>query len=150
MMLRLLRDRLSTWSTPGVALTYFSRRHDMVFSTSFGPRPGARVPMMSTGGVSSGNVSTLIRGVTTPAKTTSPMQIIRTAIGFRSGQCGHRLGSVGGAESATAGWDSALADTRSPSSRSARPSVTTRDPAFRSVARKTLPPISPFTRIVRE
>ena len=83
MMLRLLRDTLSTWSIPGVALTYFSRRHDTVFSTSFGPRPGARVPMMSTGGVSSGNVSTLIRGVTTPAKTTSPMQIIRTAIGFR-------------------------------------------------------------------
>ena len=46
--------------------------------------PGASVPMTSTGGVSSGNVSTLIRGVTTPAKTTSAMQSIRTAIGLRS------------------------------------------------------------------
>ena len=40
MMLRLLRETLSTWSTPGVALTYFSRRQVSVFSTSFGPRPG--------------------------------------------------------------------------------------------------------------
>ena len=31
---------LSTWSTPGVALTYFSMRQVIVFSTSFGPRPG--------------------------------------------------------------------------------------------------------------
>ena len=56
----------------------------MVFSTSFGPSPGASVPMISTGGVSSGNVSTLIRGVTTAAKTTRPMQSISTAIGLRS------------------------------------------------------------------
>src|SRR6202142_959908 len=82
--LRLLRELLSTWSTPGVALTYFSMRQVMVFSTSFGPSPGAKVPTTSTGGVSSGNVSTLIRGVTTKAKTTSPTQIIRIAIGFLS------------------------------------------------------------------
>ena len=56
----------------------------MVFSTSFGPRPGASVPMTSTGGVSSGKVSTLIRGVTTAANTTSAMHIMSTAIGFRS------------------------------------------------------------------
>ena len=55
-----------------------------VFSTSFGPRPGASVPMTSTGGVSSGKVSTLMRGVTTPAKTMSAMQTIRIAIGLRS------------------------------------------------------------------
>ena len=55
-----------------------------VFSTSFGPSPGASVPMTSTGGVSSGKVSTLMRGVTTPAKTTSAMQIIRIAIGLAS------------------------------------------------------------------
>ena len=53
------------------------------------PSPGASVPMMSTGGVSSGNVSTLMRGVTTPAKTTSPTQSIRTAIGLRSDSAGH-------------------------------------------------------------
>ena len=84
MIERLLRDTLSTWSTPGVALTYFSSRQLIVFSTSFGPRPGQRVPMMSTGGVSSGKVSTLMRGVTTAANTTRPTQIIRMAIGFRS------------------------------------------------------------------
>ena len=39
--------------------------------------------MMRTGGVSSGKVSTLIRGVTTPAKTISAMQIISTAMGLR-------------------------------------------------------------------
>src|SRR4051812_7070337 len=54
----------------------------MVFSTSFGPRPGACVPMTNTGGVSSGNVSTLIRGVTTNANTTRAMAIISTAMGF--------------------------------------------------------------------
>ena len=43
----------------------------MVFSTSLGPRPGACVPTTSTGGVSSGNVSTLMRGVTTNANTTT-------------------------------------------------------------------------------
>src|SRR6201747_2816985 len=75
--LRLLRDVLSTWSTPGVALTYFSMRQVMVFSTSWGPSPGARVPTTSTGGVSSGKVSTLSRGVTTAANTTRPMQIIK-------------------------------------------------------------------------
>src|SRR4051812_32568566 len=80
--LRLFREVLSTWSTPGVALTYFSMRQVMVFSTSLGPSPGASVPTTRTGGVSSGNVSTLIRGVTTAANTTSPMQIIRIAIGF--------------------------------------------------------------------
>ena len=69
---------------PGVALTYFSSRQETVFSTSFGPSPGASVPMISTGGVSSGKVSTLMRGVTTPANTTRPMQIINTAIGFLS------------------------------------------------------------------
>src|SRR5450432_160486 len=82
--LRLLREVLWTKSTPGVALTYFSMRQVIVFSTSFGPRPGTRVPTTSTGGVSSGNVSTLIRGVTTRANTTSPMQIIKTAMGFLS------------------------------------------------------------------
>src|SRR5690349_5709304 len=81
---RPFRDVLSTCSTPGVAETYFSRRHVSVFSTSFGPRPGACVPTTRTGGVSSGNVSTLMRGVTTHANTTSPMQIMRIAIGFRS------------------------------------------------------------------
>ena len=69
---------------PGVALTYFSMRQVIVFSTSLGPRPGASVPTTSTGGVSSGTVSTLMRGVTTSAKTTRPMQIIRMAIGFLS------------------------------------------------------------------
>ncbi len=49
-----LRETDSTWSTPGVALTYFSRRHEIVFSTSRGPRPGHCVPMISTGGVSVG------------------------------------------------------------------------------------------------
>src|SRR3954467_8098769 len=81
---RLLRDVLCTKSTPGVALTYFSMRQVMVFSTSFGPRPGASVPTTSTGGVSSGKVSTDMRGVTTAANATSPMQIIRIAIGLRS------------------------------------------------------------------
>src|SRR5664279_4133574 len=75
--LRLLRELLSTWSTPGVALTYFSTRQVMVFSTSLGPRPGASVPTTSTGGVSSGKVSTLMRGVTTMEKTTSAIAIIR-------------------------------------------------------------------------
>src|SRR4029079_12333998 len=56
--LRLLREVLSTWSTPGVALTYFSIRQVIVFSTSLGPSPGAKVPTTSTGGVSSGKVST--------------------------------------------------------------------------------------------
>jgi len=56
----------------------------MVFSTSFAPRPGESVPMMSTGGVSSGKVSTAMRGVTTREKTTSPTQIIRMAMGLRS------------------------------------------------------------------
>src|SRR6476646_9284089 len=79
---RLLRDVLWTKSTPGVALTYFSMRQVIVFSMSFGPSPGASVPTTSTGGVNSGNVSTLIRGVTTAANTTSPMQIIKIAIGF--------------------------------------------------------------------
>ena len=37
--------------------------------------------IMSTGGVSSGKVSTAIRGVSTPAKTTSAMQSIRIATG---------------------------------------------------------------------
>src|SRR5512138_3424244 len=83
-MLRLLRDVLSTWSTPGVALTYFSTRQVMVFSTSLVPRPGACVPTTSTGGVSSGKVSTLIRGVTTAANTITPTHAIRTAIGLRS------------------------------------------------------------------
>src|SRR5215471_13499078 len=68
---RLLRDVLCTKSTPGVALTYFSMRQVIVFSTSFGPRPEASVPTTSTGGVSSGNVSTAMRGVTTTANTTS-------------------------------------------------------------------------------
>src|SRR4051812_19656249 len=81
---RLLRDVLWTKSTPGVALTYFSMRQVMVFSTSLGPSPGASVPTTSTGGVSSGKVSTGMRGVTTAANTTSPMQIIRIAIGFVS------------------------------------------------------------------
>src|ERR1700690_3091647 len=81
---RLLRDVLCTESTPGVALTYFSMRQVIVFSTSLGPRPGANVPTTSTGGVSSGNVSTLMRGVTTRANTTSPTQIMRIAIGFLS------------------------------------------------------------------
>src|SRR5512143_3924582 len=79
--LRLLRELLSTWSTPGVALTYFSIRQVMVFSTSLGPRPGASVPTTSTGGVNSGKVSTLMRGVTTAANTTTPMQTIKTATG---------------------------------------------------------------------
>src|SRR5450759_492879 len=81
--LRLLRELLSTWSTQGVALTYLSMRQVIVFSTSLGPSPGAKVPTTSTGGVSSGNVSTLMRGVTTRAKTTSPTQIIRIAMGLR-------------------------------------------------------------------
>src|SRR5436305_750432 len=81
---RLLRDVLCTNSTPGVALTYFSMRQVMVFSTSLGPRPGASVPTTSTGGVSSGKVSTDMRGATTHAKTTSPTQIMRIAIGLRS------------------------------------------------------------------
>ena len=59
-------------------------RQVMVFSTSFGPSPGASVPTTNTGGVSSGKVSTDIRGVTTNAKTTSPTQIMRIAIGLRS------------------------------------------------------------------
>ena len=79
---RLFRDVLCTNSTPGVALTYFSMRQVIVFSTSLGPSPGARVPTTSTGGVSSGNVSTGMRGVTTAENTTSPMQIIKIAIGF--------------------------------------------------------------------
>src|SRR5579862_180373 len=82
-MLRLLRETLSTCSTPGVALTYFSMRQVSVFSTSLGPRPGAIVPTTRTGGVSSGNVSTLMRGVTTTAKTTSAIAAIRMAMGFR-------------------------------------------------------------------
>src|SRR5579863_8170317 len=80
---RLFRDTLSTWSTPGVALTYFSSRQLIVFSTSFGPSPGASVPTMSTGGVSSGKVSTLMRGVTTHAKTTRAMHTIKIAMGLR-------------------------------------------------------------------
>ena len=36
---------LWTCSTPGVALTYFSMRQVIVFSTSFGPSPGACVPI---------------------------------------------------------------------------------------------------------
>ena len=40
MTLKLLRETLSTWSTPGVALTYFSRRQLIVFSTSFGAEAG--------------------------------------------------------------------------------------------------------------
>src|SRR5215471_8428216 len=79
---RLFRDVLCTKSTPGVALTYFSIRQVIVFSTSLGPRPGASVPTTRTGGVSSGNVSTLIRGVTTAAKTTSANDTIKTAMGF--------------------------------------------------------------------
>src|SRR3569623_1673933 len=55
-----------------------------VFSTSLGPRPGALVPTTSTGGVSSGNVSTLMRGVTTTANTTSAMAAINTAMGLRN------------------------------------------------------------------
>src|SRR3954469_10927093 len=82
--LRLLREVLSTWSTPAVALTYFSMRQVMVFSTSLGPSPGASVPTTKTGGVNSGKVSTLIRGVTTAANTTSPRQSISTAIGLES------------------------------------------------------------------
>src|SRR5437763_11310878 len=70
---RLLREVLWTNSTPGVALTYFSMRQVMVFSTSLGPSPGASVPTTSTGGVNSGKVSTDRRGVTTSANTTSPM-----------------------------------------------------------------------------
>src|SRR3569833_4572283 len=54
-----------------------------VFSTSFGPRPGASEPTTRTGGVSSGNVSTLMRGVTTAANTTSAMAAISTAMGLR-------------------------------------------------------------------
>src|SRR3569623_1882226 len=54
-----------------------------VFSTSLGPRPGAIVPTTSTGGVNSGNVSTLMRGVTTAANTTSAMATINTAMGLR-------------------------------------------------------------------
>src|SRR5262245_12216518 len=81
---RLLRDVLWTKSTPGVALTYFSMRQVIVFSTSFGPRPGASVPTTSTGGVSSGNVSTAMRGVTTTEKTTRPMHTIAVAMGFFS------------------------------------------------------------------
>ncbi len=42
------------------------------------------MPTTSTGGVSSGKVSTDMRGVTTHANTTSPTQIIRIAIGLRS------------------------------------------------------------------
>src|SRR5579871_69310 len=79
-----VRETLWTWSTPGVELTYFSSLHEIVLSTSSGARPGQSVPMTSTGGVNWGNVSTLIRGVTTPAKTTTAMQSIRIAIGFRS------------------------------------------------------------------
>src|SRR3954470_20015556 len=81
---RLLRDVLWTKSTPGVALTYFSIRQVMVFSTSFGPSPGASVPTTSTGGVSSGKVSTLMRGVTTAANTSKPTQSMKIAMGFRS------------------------------------------------------------------
>src|SRR6185369_5358785 len=81
---RLLREVLWTKSTPGVALTYFSMRQVIVFSTSFGPSPGASVPTTRTGGVNSGNVSTLMRGVTTAANTTRPTQIIRIAMGFLS------------------------------------------------------------------
>src|SRR5581483_7480097 len=73
---------LWTCSTQGVALTYFSMRHVSVFSTSFGPSPGAMVPTTRTGGVSSGNVSTLILGVTTAAKTTTAMETIKIATGF--------------------------------------------------------------------
>src|SRR3569623_2254966 len=54
-----------------------------VFSTAFGPRPGAIVPTTKTGGVSSGNVSTLMRGVTTAANTTSAMAAMSTAMGLR-------------------------------------------------------------------
>ena len=77
-------EMLSMCETPGVALTYFSMRQVMVFSMSRAPRPGTWVPMTSTGGVSSGKVSTAMRGVTTPANTTSAMQIISTAMGLRS------------------------------------------------------------------
>src|SRR5579859_7464669 len=84
MTLRLLRDTLSTCSTPGVALTYFSRRQVIVFSTSFGPSPGASVPTTSTGGVSSGKVSTAMRGVTTALNTTRAIDAISTAMGLVS------------------------------------------------------------------
>ena len=50
MTLKLLRDRLSTWSTPGVALTYFSRRQRDVFSTSFGAEAGRERPDDEHGG----------------------------------------------------------------------------------------------------
>ena len=50
--------------------------------------------MTSTGGVSSGKVSTLMRGVTTAANTTSPMQTIRIAIGLLQREAGHGLPSL--------------------------------------------------------
>src|SRR5579864_6037311 len=58
-------------------------RQVMVFSTSLGPRPGACVPTTRTGGVSSGKVSTLRRGITWAANTTKAMETIRIAIGLR-------------------------------------------------------------------
>ena len=83
-MRRLLRDRLSTWSTPGVALTYFSNRQFSVFSTSLAPRPGRERADDQHRRGQSGNVSTDIRGVTTAANTMKPMHAIATAIGLRS------------------------------------------------------------------
>ena len=59
-------------------------RQVIVFSTSFGPSPGACVPTTSTGGVSSGKVSIAMRGVTTNENTQNAIEIMRIAIGFLS------------------------------------------------------------------
>src|SRR5512135_2958189 len=47
-MLRLLREVLSTCSTPGVALTYSSTRQVILFSTALGPNPRGSLPTTST------------------------------------------------------------------------------------------------------
>ena len=89
-----------------------------------------------------------IRGVTTPAKTTSPTQSIRIAIGLRSDERGHGVVSaprgVGAAALARpVANGTSLAATRSPSARIARPSVTTSVPGLSAVSTNRSLPCSP-------
>ena len=102
----------------------------MVFSTSLGPRPGRqRADDQHRRRELGEGVDAHARRDDARRRPRAPMQSIRIAIGLRSERPGHRAARARrrGVRTRPRGASFGARSTRSPSSRSARPSVTTSD-----------------------
>ena len=133
MMLKLLRDSaLDVVDARRGAHVLLEAPADRLLDVLRRRGPGASVPMMSTGGVSSGKVSTLMRGVTTRGEDHQPDADHQDGdrVAQRRAPVTASARSAGGGRAAPAVERDLLRRRRaSPSSSRARPSVTTGVPA---------------------